>query len=194
MDRTKTDNHVASKKAKLDLRQRVLAAVKPARVLDLFCGNGEMFRGAWHAADSYVGCDERPWDKSLPPRYVADNRRLMRALDLSAYTVFDLDAYGSPWDQMEILAARRTWKHGEVGAVVFTDGTSLKLRWGGMPKSLGRVAGVAGVAGVAHVDDLRSMALAKWVAMSKVKVIHFWQARGIAPAYVFYGALVFVGE
>jgi ubiquinone/menaquinone biosynthesis C-methylase UbiE len=47
---SKTDNNPAAKAAKLDLRKKVLSEVRPASVLDLFCGTGEMYAGAWRNA------------------------------------------------------------------------------------------------------------------------------------------------
>ena len=190
------DNHPAAKQAKIDLRLQMLAAVQPANVLDCFCGTGEMYRGAWHRAARYAGCDERPWDRSHPPRFVADNRRLMRAIDLQCYNVFDFDSYGSPWDQFEILAARRRWAPGEQGAVVFTDGSSLKLRWGSMPASLARFLGVpssGGVPSTAGESDFRMIALTNWALSSGVKISRMWQARGVGQARVVYGAVIFAG-
>ncbi len=196
--KVKTDTHPASRAAKLDLRRRVLLElVGEARVLDVFCGRGEMYQGAWRDAASYIGCDERAWERTDPPRFVADNRRVLRCVDLQAFNVFDLDAYGSPWEQMTILAARRTWAPGERGAVVLTDGSSLKLRWGGRPRAMAAMAGLDGTQGVpttAGVPELIGLALAGWVKRSRVKVLRMWQAEGKPPACVLYTAVVFVGR
>jgi hypothetical protein len=192
--RIKTDNNPTAKKAKIEIRQRVLAQVKPAKVLDLFCGRGEMYRAVWRNAASYTGCDERPWDWKLdPPRFVADNRRLLRCLDLAQFNIFDLDAYGSPWEQAEIILHRRKWEPGERGGIIVTDGSSLKLRWGQMPKALARIAGVTqGVPTTASVADLQTRALTQWVKKAKVKVLCMWQAQ--AQAQVLYTGLVFEGS
>ncbi len=196
MEVVKNDNHPATKQAKLDLRLKVLSEVRPARVLDLFCGTGEMYRGAWHDASSYVGCDNRPWDRSHPPRFVADNRRLLRCLDLQCYNVFDLDAYGSPWDQLEILAARRRWEHGEQGAIVFTDSSSLKTRWGCLPKSMARALGISPAVSMKpeSEDVVRTLALTRWMRASGVNMCRRWEAHGVGQSRVYYGAVVFAGE
>jgi hypothetical protein len=189
--RQKTDNHPTGKKAKIEIRRRVLAQVKPAKVLDLFCGRGEMYRAVWQNAASYTGCDERPWDWKLdPPRFVADNRRLLRCLDLTQFNIFDLDSYGSPWEQAEIVLHRRKWEPGERGGIIVTDGSSLKLRWGQTPKALARIAGVTqGIPTTAPVADLQTRALTQWVKRAKVKVLCMWQAQ----AQVLYTGLVFEG-
>lgn len=84
----KTDNHPAARAAKVDLRERVLAEVGAgrARVFDAFCGAGEMHEAVWSRASAYAGCDSRPWDPRDPPRFVADNRRLLRCLDLAQFS------------------------------------------------------------------------------------------------------------
>jgi hypothetical protein len=194
--KAKTDNHPASKAAKLELRRHILEHVSPARVFDGFCGTGEMYRGVWHEAEDYVGCDERPWARTHPPRFVADNRRVMRAIDLHAFNVFDLDAYGSPWEQVTILAARRSWAPGEKGGLVITDGSSLNLRWGGVPHAVAKLAGMASAQGVpstAGIPELQALALVGFVRRAAVKVLQMWQAEGKSAANVCYTALVFEG-
>jgi hypothetical protein len=193
---SKTDNNPAAKAAKLDLRKRVLSEVRPASVLDLFCGTGEMYAGAWRNAESYAGCDERTWQVTDPPRFVADNLRLMRCLDLQSFNVFDFDAYGSPWSQIAILAALRRWGPGERGAIVLTDGSSLKLRWGAVPRSMATMAGLSGIQGVpsmSGVHELMGLALFGFVKRAKVNPVRMWQAEGRGRAQVVYLAMVFEG-
>jgi hypothetical protein len=72
----KRENHPASLGAKVAMRQRVLDTVKPARVLEAFCGHHRLFREVWHRADRHVGCDMAPWAPGDPVRFVCDNRRL----------------------------------------------------------------------------------------------------------------------
>lgn len=192
----KTDNHPQALAAKLELRRNVLAEVQPARVFDAFCGVGEMYRGIWHEAMSYAGCDERQWARTDPPRFVGDNRLVMRAIDLSAWNLFDFDSYCSPWEHMAILAARRPWTPGELGGVVLTDGSSLPLRWGGMPYAMAYMAGLSSPRSPPNtcaVTDLMAMALAGWVKRSNVKVLRMWQAEG-ERGLVYYTGLVFEGQ
>jgi hypothetical protein len=193
----KVDNNPLMREAKLDLRRRVLAEVSPAHVLDAFCGRGEMYRAVWKGAAAYAGCDERPWEPTDPPRYVADNLRLLRALDLSPFNVFDLDAYGSPWEQAELVLHRRRWGKGEVGALILTDGSARFLRLGNVPHALARLTGVRG--GEAMLDaayDLQRLALSAWLKQARVKVRKTWQARTpVHPKFVpmVYTAVVFEG-
>lgn len=93
----KTDNAPGRVKAKIELRGEVLAWIGPdqAQVFDAFSGDGGMHAAVWHAAAGYVGCDEK-WYRDERTTFVADNRRVMRAIDLARFNVFDFDAYGAP--------------------------------------------------------------------------------------------------
>lgn len=175
---------------KAQLRRDVMADLREqgaeeVRVFDAFCGPvGEMFAHAWHEADAYVGCDEDYVFPDLRHRYVGDNRRVMRAIDLSAFNVFDLDAYGSPWEQMVILAARRSWSKGELGAVVLTDSTHAKMNLGGIPKALAFLCGLESTSGAGTApsrgtgDALQPMALARWAQRSRVQILRHRKAEG----------------
>jgi len=91
----KHDN--SSPELKAELRRRLLADVKAPRVLDLFCGAGEMWRRVYQErAVEYVGIDrEKVHDERLCLRM--DNRQYIGAHDISRFNVIDLDAYGCPW-------------------------------------------------------------------------------------------------
>lgn len=189
-----TDNHAAGHDAKVQLRREVLAAVAPAHVFDAFCGLGEMRREAWVDAASWTGCDSRPWDPSQPVRYIADNLDVMRAVDLSRFNVFDLDAYGSPWAQMALLVERRRWAPGERGAVVLTSGTGLASQWGCTHATLGQFIGLE------RFERLRGQrfaaeraGLTEWVARAGVRLISRREARRPGQVGVLYTALVFEG-
>jgi hypothetical protein len=180
-------------RSKVELRRRVLAAVAPARVFDAFCGLGRLFAEVWSQADAYVGCDARPWSpaESLP-RFVADNRRVLRCIDLHAFNVFDFDAYGSSWEQLLILAARRTWARGERGAVVITDGDV--MRFGLHAKTLAKMLGVEAGSNLGSGKDstVVDLAIKRWCALARVTPEHTWGfASGIGK--IFYRACVFSG-
>jgi len=197
----KCDNAKGARAAKIELRRNVLELVRPSRVFDAFCGLGEMWRGVWRDAEEYLGCDERQWTQSEQHRrLVCDNKLALRALDLSRFNVFDFDAYGSPWEQMTILAARRRWECGERGAVVFTDGTSMKLRFGGLPHSMASLVGVPTHKGAtdADTDVIVRMALSAWLRRCNVRPLRQWLAQGHGSekggTRMLYTAVVFEGK
>lgn len=181
----KSDNSRGALSAKIELRRNVLAAVDPARVLDGFSGLGKMWSAVWKDAAGYIGCDSRDWTVGEPHRrYVADNRLVLRCIDLSAWNVFDFDAYGSPWEQMLILAARRQWERGERGAVVLTDGMELKKSFGQIGNAELELLGLGASAlhglprSSADSGQLLEMLLSKWYALSHVTAMRRWQAYG----------------
>jgi hypothetical protein len=73
-----------------------------------------------------TGIDKKPLEKVL----VGDNREFLTSLDLSKYNVIDLDAYGSPFDQLDILFDRNY-----TGCVFFTW---CKLGCGAYPKQVSK--------------------------------------------------------
>lgn len=177
----KTDNARGAHAAKVAMRRNVLELVKPARVFDAFCGLGEMWRGAWMGADDYLGCDERPWTlDEQHRRLVCENKLAMRSIDLQRFNIFDFDAYGSPWDQLSILAARRRWAPGERGAVVLTDGTDMHLRWGSLPHSMARTVGVSARKSPGAHDSfaLQRIALGRWLHAQNLTPLRQWAAQG----------------
>lgn len=200
MTSAKTDNANAAYGAKLELRRNVLGLVKPASVLECFCGHGKMWRGVWTQADRYVGCDEQQIEPQDPPRFWCDNLTLLRSLDLGQFNVFDFDAYGSPWSQMVVLAARRKWAAGERGAVVLTDGGNMNSRYGCRCAGLQDLLGESGSGertGVAGALLASSRALQVWVERTRVRVLKRWRAQGNGSGrggqIMVYTALVFKG-
>lgn len=138
-----TNNRPSSFPAKVEIRTNVLEAVGPATasVFDAFAGDGEMHRAVWHRAANYCGCDTT-WYRDTRLMFVADNRRVMRSIDLQAFNVFDFDAWGSPWEQVIVLCARRSLAPGERFGLVMTEGVGLKVKMGGLPLAFANLAGV----------------------------------------------------
>ncbi len=190
--KVKTNNHPAAARAKAEIRARVLDAIGPerARVLDAFAGDGGMWRAVWHRAAHYAGCDLK-WYRDERTAYVADNRRVMRALDLAAFNVFDFDAWGSPWEQVAILIARRRLAPGERLGLVLTEGTSLNLKLAGMPKAL-RVLTRArpGRHGKRWRLALIERALDESVQRLGARIVARWEARRKGGAEMRYIGLV----
>jgi hypothetical protein len=138
----KTDNHQAALPDKIALREEALAAVGEARVLDLFAGKGVMHRAVWHRAADYLGNDS-DMGKVLAhpaPCHHAEAAILLRAIPLARWNVFDFDAYGSPWDEVTILAARRRLRPGERVAIVLTDGAPRRAMLGRTVRALAELA------------------------------------------------------
>lgn len=195
-DDGKVYNHPEALAEKVDIRLRVLDAVRPAHVLEACCGpEGEMWRRAWSRADVYAGIDTAWVESDTRRRYVGDNRAILRAIDLRPFNVFDLDSFTSPWALAVIIAARRPWAPGERGALVVTDCTGAFSQRGARPcAGLHELSGMRGLLPrKATGHDLREAALAGWVARARVKVLHRWQFVRVASSDVAYVAIVFEG-
>jgi hypothetical protein len=111
----KTDNSMEWHKA--EMRKKYLP--KDAKVLDLFCGNGEMYKRAYKdLALKYHGTDkEKVHDTNICTLinnviYIAHN-------DITDYNVFDLDDYGTPWKLLYLIL--RKLPPGKV-TIFITDG------------------------------------------------------------------------
>lgn len=197
----KTHNRPGALEAKAALRRHVLELVQPARVLDAYCGPiGEMHRAVWHGATSYVGIDQEWRREDARTRFVGDTCTILRAIDLNAFNVFDLDAFGSPWDAALIVAARRAWEPGERGAVVFTDGSGMCTSFGDrVPRALGELVQIHATvaAGRAGAEALHRMAVTAWARRAGVEIERRWLAVSLAGAVgalpMFYSAAVFTG-
>lgn len=186
-------------KAKVQIRQHVLEQITPARavVFDAFAGPGLMWAEVWKHAAGYVGCDER-WHPDARCCFVADNRRVMRCVDLAPFTIFDLDAFGSPWDQALILAARRHLAPGERVGLVLTEGTWMKTRTGtGWPAGLRQATGISRTAGEmgdkGFHDELIGRALRSVVRKMGGTIVRQWRAVGVTGARMRYLGLVIEG-
>lgn len=196
MTAEKVNNHPASTGDKVAIRRRVLSAISEPRVFDAFAGSGRMWRSVWRHAVSYAGCDLKWYRDRERLAYVGDNRRVLRAIDLSEFNVFDLDAYGSPWEQATIVAARRLVKSGEVVAIVITEGSLTKLKLGQAPTALGLLAGVGNAArGMARqYDQIVDRAISTLCARMRCDLVARFQADGKTQSGVKYIGLVLRGQ
>lgn len=191
----KVENYDVSLQDKIDLRRRVLEAVG-GRVFDAFAGEGVMWSAVWSKAPGgYVGCDERylPDEREC---YVADFRRVMRQIDLQAYSIFDFDSYGSPWESVVILSARRKVAKGERVGLVLTEGSGLKLHFGMLPGALAQLAGMRGqVSGAVRGNkELAARAIATTARRMNCTVERIWRAERNTGSAMLYFGVVLVGK
>lgn len=193
----KVKNHPQALAAKIALRVNVIEAIGPDRavVFDAFAGSGEMFRGVWRRASAYVGCDSDADWRDERCLFVADNRRVLRSLDLAPFTVFDFDAFGSPWEQAIIVAARRRVKSAEQIGIVLTEGSGLNLKQGGLPNTIRELTGLrARMPGLARwQDDIVDRCVAALAARFRCRVVKRWQAVRRQGSSMFYIGLVLEG-
>jgi hypothetical protein len=191
----KTNNHPKSRQKKVMIREMVMGEIAKPRVMDAFAGSGQMWRSVWRSAEHYRGCDLK-WYPDERWAYVADNRRVLRCIDLQDFNIFDFDAYGSPWEHCLILARRRIVKPAEKLGLVLTDGSGMKLKMGQAPSALAELAGLAtktlpGLNG--EHDFLLKRAIAELCRRMNARVLRHWEARGTTGVQVRYIGLVLEG-
>lgn len=188
------DNHAAAFPAKRDLRAWAMGEVGEAHVFDAFCGeSGAMYDAVWHRAASYVGCDFKIEWPDRRRRFVGDSLRVMRAIDLSPFNVFDLDAYGDPWKHMLVLADRRAWAPGEVGAVALTEGVDRRIRMCG-PVGWDELIGRRVRASASNLtEQYARQAVRAWADRAGVEIVEWRRAKRRAASNVFYSAITFRG-
>jgi hypothetical protein len=189
------DNHSAGYAGKVSVRKHVLEAMDgKAAVFDAFAGSGSMHKAVWAKAASYTGCDERFFfDKRTA--YVGDNRIVMRSIDLKPYNTFDLDAYGSPWEQALIVARRRPVKKGERIGVVITEGSTIAVRFRRIPPALAEVAQISTKAsGVSRSGkDVLNRAISGLCREMNCRLVKRWQAERKGGSRMTYIGLVLEG-
>lgn len=192
---TKTDNNPAAFKAKVTIRQHVMAAVPRPAVFDAFAGSGEMYSAVWKDAERYAGCDLKP-QRDGRLMFCADNRRVLRAVDLTAFNLFDFDSYGSPWVQTVILADRRKVQPGELIGLVLTEGAGLAYKANVVPEAIAILTGLRhGIVGLSRKQDaVIDRAIAGLAKRMNCDVMKRWQAEGQTGAVMRYIGLVLKGR
>jgi hypothetical protein len=150
----KTDNNPQAFRAKVAIRRNVLEAVGADKgVFDAFAGSGEMFSAVWKDAKLYTGCDQKP-QRDGRQLFCADNRRVMRAIDLKPFSIFDFDSYGSPWVQAIIMADRRRVAAGELLGLVLTEGAGFAYKSNIVPEAIAVLTGLrTGIVGLSKKQD-----------------------------------------
>jgi hypothetical protein len=130
----KTDNHYLADK--VALRAGMVRELGDRfRVLDCYGGHGRV----WRAVERMTGqqVDRVAIDMRtdlVSPHLHGDNVKVMTGLDLSKFDVIDLDAYGVPAEQLELVF------RSEFRGVVFV--TMIQTMTGAMPKSVGDSVGM----------------------------------------------------
>lgn len=196
---TKTDNTPAAHKAKVEIRELVLEAIgcEQARVFDAFAGEGMLWRAVWHRAADYIGAELRFLRDDPRPLYCCKNERVLRCIDLQPWNVYDLDAYGAPWEQATIIAARRKVSPGERIGMVLTDGTTLSMLMGTLPTPMAFLAGfktkrLPGV--IKSRDELLTRCILGMCKRMNCSIVSRWQANSTLGARMNYIGLVLEGN
>lgn len=134
----KTNN--AKIDAKIELRKSI--DCKELSVLECFCGKGEMFDAVWKNAYHYEGIDiEEQNDKRIVHK--GDCALILKKLNLDNFQVFDIDAYGSPYECLQIIFQKiKKIKKSKTYHFFITDGIDIDLRMGKIENFFGLLSGL----------------------------------------------------
>lgn len=91
-----TDN--ASIVQKVNLRKKAIEGIENVRVLDLFAGENRIWSN--FALERYYGVEK---EAGKGKNLWADNRKIIPSMDLSQFNVIDVDSYGIPFEQIEMI-------------------------------------------------------------------------------------------
>lgn len=134
----KTNN--AKTDAKKKIRLKILNSISSPSVLEVYCGSGDMYYDVWSKADNYLGIDKNKYfDKRAT--ICGDAIKAVSTIDLSEFNIFDIDAYGSPYDVLKIIMQRIPKNKNKYGFVI-TDGISMDLRLGRICKGVRYFTGI----------------------------------------------------
>lgn len=189
----KVNNHKKGQPRKIALRRKLIEQLgDPAKisVLDCYAGAGVMWRNVWREVGNYYGCDLE-WKPWYPHRsFCTDNRRVLRCIDLAPFNLFDLDAYGSPWEQAAIIADRRKLAPGELIGLALTDGSAMRARMGSVDWKLADMAGIdVNMSGAQREwTGITAKALEQMAKRMRGEVVDVWEAEPDGRSMVYSAA------
>ena len=185
----KTNN--AKTNAKTEIRLSVLSEIENPKVLEVFCGAGEMYKNVWHNSEKYTGIDKV---KYFDERHTicGDAEKAVRLIDVNDYNIFDIDAYGSPYEILDYIVSKIDQENKKIGFVI-TDGVNMDLKLGRVCKGLRRFIGydfhIAKRANVLH-DDFIKIVIDKIAEKLKGKIENLLIAQGVTGSSMRYYSFV----
>ena len=107
MKQTQTEN--SHFEAKVKLRQKFLPDTDSLKVLDCFSADGKLWNEIKkHNPERKINVLRIESRRDAKGVYLAgDNRKILPVINLERYDIIDLDAFGNPFEQLEIIFPRR---------------------------------------------------------------------------------------
>lgn len=100
-----TDNDPEMFNIKVELRERLIKANDSYKILEAFSGDGRLWRTIKNKYPlkkiNVLRIDTKAGKKGTYLK--GDNVKFMRSMDLTRFDIIDLDAYGSPFNQLEVI-------------------------------------------------------------------------------------------
>jgi len=132
MNRVRTDNTFLETKIRLRLDN---LPAGDCRVLDCYAGTGLIWRTIKKRSKKKINVLGIEIENRDGIYLQGDNRKFLSSMDLSAFNVIDLDAYGVPYDQLRIIFSKKPRPE----AVIFV--TFIQIMYGGLPHGMLRDIG-----------------------------------------------------
>lgn len=127
---TKTDNSYFEDKVEMRLAR--LPDKPTVKVLDAYSGHGLIWQEVQSRTDKEIQVTRIEKKNDAPGFYIkGDNVKALLALDLHAFDIIDLDAYGVPYAQCKALFAQRPYP-----APVTVFVTFIQSITGGLPRRM----------------------------------------------------------
>lgn len=138
----KTDNAKITAKHALRSGAVSMLASQKTHVLEVFCGKGEMYEAVWSECNSYLGIDKRKFQDKRAV-LIGDAMSALLQVNCSEYNIFDIDAYGSPYECLAEIVKQleQKNKHKRI-AFCITDGVQMDLRMGNITLSMACLSGI----------------------------------------------------
>lgn len=182
---------------KIDLRRRVIESLDRVAVLESHCGYGHMRNAVYQSAERWDGIDQRAGVATL----IGDSRKWLRTMDLSPYTVFDIDPWGSPWECVWIVSRRRVLQPGERIGIAITDGTvggggassRRSLRAAGWRRQQLEACGFTGDDSPRLVLGANAANMARKLLnefFAPAKIVRFYRSQNMAGHTKYFGAVI----
>ena len=100
---TKTNNDLSLIENKIRLRLMSLPDKKEINILEAFGGEGVLWKEVKKRTDKKINILSIDKEKYKKVNLQGDNIKFLKGFDLSIYDIIDLDSYGSPSNQLDIL-------------------------------------------------------------------------------------------
>lgn len=100
-----TDNDQAYFSIKIELREKLIQAKDHYKILEAFAGDGKIWKELRKKYPNkklqVLRIDHKPDKTGVYLK--GDNLKFLSSMDLTAFDIIDLDAYGSPYPQLDII-------------------------------------------------------------------------------------------
>jgi len=134
--KTQTDNSKLNEKVALRLMALNEIVKEDIEVLEVFGGNGVCWRNVAKSTNKRIKTTRIDKKEGLKGEYIrGDNLKILPSLNLEKYDIIDVDAYGVPFDHLELLFQRQL-----KNKVIIV--TSIRSVLGALPKKLYETNGI----------------------------------------------------